>query len=175
MAVAAQISGVDIGESSRWETWKEHLTVNRLPIVVFAMGLMFFALGALSKSPAVDYGGPGAVHLAKPVVKPGENTYIVFENVTWRRLCPAYLKTWLVPPAGLRNATAIDLPRHDISPPMEPGPIASKRRPWHVPENLEPGQWKMEGYVSATCTWLWFIQLDPVYTPLPSVPLTIAD
>lgn len=140
-------------------------------LVAFVLLSVFLAFWNLVvRAPALNYGAPSATHFNVPSAAAGEEIALCFDEVTWLRLCPGDLVTWLTPAnVASRDARRIDLDTHHIATPQRGGRIAPKCRPFRVPSAASPGIWKLEGYARNFC--------EPfgveVGTPLPSTTLIV--
>lgn len=133
-------------------------------VVIAAIAGAFY-WHVIAASPAVTYGDPAKTYFSKSDVSAGEETLLCFDAVTWHRLCPGTLSTWLTPADG--KSPRIDLQSHQIVAPLQTGAVPPKCRPWRTPATIRPGEWRLEGMARNGCS------PREVSTSLPTVSLTV--
>lgn len=145
------------------------LPFGRKGFFVSALGIAAIA-GAfywhvIAAAPAVTYGDSSQTYFGKTDLLAGEETMLCFSGVTWHRLCPGTLSTWLTPVDG--KSPRIDLQSHQIAAPLQTGAVAPKCRPWRVPATIRPGEWRLDGMARNSCS------PREVATSLPTVSMRV--
>ena len=119
-------------------------------------------------SPVLSYGAPSQTFFRPAVATEGDTIEFCLHGVTWHRLCPSSLTTYLKPSRGDR----LDLAPYPINVPAQRGPVEKKCRPWLVPKIADrSNQMIFSGFAESLCGK----KDNPtrIVADLPAVPITI--
>ena len=122
--------------------------------------------------PVLSYGDPAKTYFNPAVASPGDKINLCFDDISWFKICPSALSTYLQPPRVHRR----DFPNYNISTPLSIGKVPPKCRPFIVPDVslIDINGNKVEGYGIAEFTGhaTHFCALV-VKTALPKIKLEI--
>ncbi len=164
--------GLSYPRQSRARDRRAAVTVKTWPIVAFvtiaaATAIWQWVLKP-DMSPVVSYGAPSQTFFKPTVANEGDTIEFCLHGVTWHRLCPSRLTTYLKPSQGDR----LDLSPYDINVPAKIGPVEKKCRPWLVPRIADrSNQMIFSGFAESLCG-----KKDSptrIVADLPAVPITI--
>lgn len=123
-------------------------------------------------APVLTYGDANKTYFNPSIASPGDKINLCFDDITWFKLCPSTLNTYLQPPKVHRR----DFPTYTISTPANVGKVPPKCRPFIVPDvvDIDQNGNKIEGYGIAKFTGhATHYCLITSNTPLPSIKLEI--